>query len=439
MRELRTATTLEERLRTRTAAIGVVGLGYVGLPLARFLADAGFRVLGYDVQPSRAQAVNECRSFVVDVRNDDLARVVGNGKLRATSDAGELAGTVDAYIICVPTPLDEHGAPDLRFVEASARMIAKQLQQGQLVILESTTYPGTTEDVLLPILADNTLRVGEDFFLAFSPERVDPGNKTYNTSNTPKVVGGVTHKCTQLAASLYETFITTVLRASSPRTAEFTKVLENTARFVNVSLMNNLLPVAHALGVDLTEAIDLASSKPYGFLAHYPGPGVGGHCIPVDPPYLTYAAKKHGLPTDFIDLAVRINDGMPDYVVRRVMDAMNERSRSLKGATILVLGVAYKQDIDDVRESPALKIIPKLERHGARVLYHDPHVPSVRIGDLERISTPLTGGAVDGADCVLILAAHSAVNYDQVAARATLVVDTRNAVKDHGLMNVVRL
>lgn len=429
---------LETRLRAKNGTIGIVGLGYVGLPLAVELAKAGFTVLGYDVQQNKVDRVNQGESYIGDVHADTLKELVEKKKLRATSSMEEFRAA-DAIIICVPTPLNRYREPDISYVETSARDVRTVLQPNQLVVLESTTYPGTTEEVVLPILKESGLNIGKDFFLAFSPERVDPGNKVFNTGNTPKVVGGVTDRCTELATLLYASFLPKVISVSSPRVAEMEKLLENIFRIVNVSMINEMALLAKRMGIDIWEVIEAASTKPYGFMPFYPGPGIGGHCIPIDPFYLSWKARQYNYSPQFIELAGQINEQMPEHVVTMVTDALNADKKPMLGSSVLVLGVAYKRDISDVRESPALRILQLLRQKGAKAAFHDHHVPSVTLDDETLHSVPLTDDALHAADCVLILTDHSHLDHEAIAQKSRLVVDTRNAVKNRGLKHVHRL
>jgi UDP-N-acetyl-D-glucosamine dehydrogenase len=423
------ADNLRQRILTRQAVVGVIGLGYVGLPLCVEFARAGFRVAGVDLDPVRVASVNLGDSYISDTPSEDLRPFVADGRLRATEDYAVLA-EVDVVVICVQTPFTVTKEPDLRFVVRALEEIGRRLRPGQLIVLQSTTYPGTTEEVALPILARGGLAVGEDYFLAFSPERVDPGNRAFGTADIPKVVGGVTPACTALTALLFEQIVAQVHPVGSARAAEMTKLLENVYRSVNIALVNELAILCERMGMDVWEVIDAAATKPFGFMKFLPGPGVGGHCIPVDPYYLSWKARAYDFNTKFIALAAEINENMPYYVVGRVIEAINlEAGRSIAGARILALGVSYKRDVGDVRESPALKVLEALRRRGAEISYHDPHVPDLRVGsDLLR-STELTDEALSAADCVLILTEHGGVDYHRVGATARLVFDTRNATR----------
>jgi len=404
-----------------------VGLGYVGLPLALEFCEGGLRVLGFDLTASKVEAVNEGRSYILDVLPERLARNVAQGRLQATTDL-DRTGECDAVVICVPTPLSKTKDPDLSMVVDATRAVGSRLKAGQLVVLESTTYPGTTEELLLPILEESGLKVGESFFLAFSPERVDPGNARYGTRNTPKIIGGITPACRRVAQALYARAVDTVIPVSSPRAAEMVKLLENTFRSVNIGLVNEVALMCDRLGVDVWEVIDAAATKPFGFMAFYPGPGLGGHCIPIDPLYLSWKLKTLNYRARFIELAGEVNSEMPEYVCRRVADALNERERSVKGSQILVLGVSYKRDVDDVRESPALDILRILEKRGALVGYNDPGVPRLELDGVALSSRDLHP-AVAEADLVVIVTDHSSYDYPAIVEAARVVVDTRNATK----------
>jgi UDP-N-acetyl-D-glucosamine dehydrogenase len=420
------------RIADRTARVAVVGLGYVGLPLAlTFARRGGLSALGIDVDPAKARAVAAGRSYIKHIDGADIAEAVRARKLEATSELAQIGGC-DAVVICVPTPLTREREPDLTFVVGTGEAIAPHLRPGQLVVLESTTYPGTTEEVLLPILERGSgLSAGRDFSLAFSPEREDPGSGV-RTHAVPKVVGGHTASCLEVALALYESSFERVVPVSSTRVAELSKLLENVFRSVNIALVNELKMLCHRMGIDVNEVIDAASTKPFGFMPFQPGPGLGGHCIPIDPFYLTWKARQFEFQTRFIELAGEVNTEMPRYVVQRAMEALNERGKALKGSRILVLGMAYKKDVDDMRESPAVRIIELLQERGAEVVYHDPYVPRVprmRQHHLDMVSVPLTDDALESADAVLIATDHSAIDYARVVERAPLVVDTRNACR----------
>lgn len=409
----------------RDITFGVVGLGYVGLPLAVELARAGYRVLGYDVNPGVVEGLAASRSHVRDVSDAQLREV--RERLAATTDPGRLA-EADAISICVPTPLSKFKDPDVSYIVAATESVKRTLRRGQAIILESTTYPGTTREILLPALESTGLRVGSDFFLAFSPERVDPGNPTWGTRNTPKVVAGITPDCRRVAMALYRPVIDTLVPVSTTEAAELVKLLENTFRSVNIGLANEMAIVCDKLGVDVWEVIEAAATKPFGFMKFLPGPGLGGHCIPIDPHYLAWKMRGLNYKTRFIDLAGEVNTEMPAFWVRKVAEALNSQGRAVRGAHVLVLGVAYKRDIADIRESPALDIIRLLEQQGARVSYHDPHVPCFRENGREYRSVELTPAAVQAADCVVVVTDHSAIDFHMVKRHARLAVDTRHAL-----------
>ena len=418
---------LRDLILGHQALVGVVGIGYVGLPLAVEKAKAGFNVIGFDRSAIRVAQANQGLNYIRDVSDEDLARVVASSKLCASTDMTKL-GSCDVIVICVPTPLTPNKEPDISYICKVVHDIAASLRPGQLIILESTTYPGTTEEVVLPILQRSELVCGKDFFLAFSPERVDPGNKRYNTHNTSKVVGGVTPACLDMAATFYEQTISEVLRVSSPRVAEMTKVFENTFRAVNIALVNEMALLCDRMGIDIWNVIDAASTKPFGIMRFEPGPGVGGHCIPLDPHYLSWKARQYDFYVRFIELAAQVNQTMPYFVRDRVAKALNRERKALLGSKILVLGMAYKRDVADWRESPALKVVELLEADGAQVRYHDPHIASFadEHGKVRR-SVPLTDDLLSSVDCVAILTAHSIFDYQRIVNHAKLVVDTRNA------------
>ena len=418
---------LVAKTRDRSALIGIVGLGYVGLPLAMEFARAGFRVLGFDVSRGVIEGLNQGRSHVQDVASADVGRFTQLGKFAATADLARLREP-DVVSVCVPTPLSKTKDPDVSYVLAATNSIKQALRRGQLIVLESTTYPGTTRELMLPALEETGLKVGEDFFLAFSPERVDPGNGKWNTHNTPKVVGGITPTCRRVAMAVYEPAIETLIPVSSTEAAELVKILENTFRSVNIGLVNEMAIVCDKLGVDVWEVIEAAATKPFGFMKFTPGPGVGGHCIPLDPHYLAWKMRTLNYRTRFIELAGEINAAMPEYWVGQIVDRLNDQGRAARGSTVLVLGVAYKKDIDDVRESPALDVIRLLQQRGVVVRYHDPHVRKLRDEAIDLASTPLTADALAAADCVVIVTDHSDFDYALVARSARVVVDTRNAL-----------
>ena len=415
------------KARDRSALIGIVGLGYVGIPLAVEFAEAGYKVLGFDVTKRVVDGINAGRSHVQDIPDARLGKIVTAGKLSATTDLSRLKEP-DLVAICVPTPLSKTHDPDISFVSAATDSVARTVRPGQAVVLQSTTYPGTTRELMLPALEKTGLKVGEDFFLAFSPERVDPGNPKYNTHNTPKIVGGITPACTRVVTALYQPAIETLVAVSSPEAAELVKLLENTFRSVNIGLVNEMAIVCDKLGVDVWEVIDAASTKPFGFMRFTPGPGVGGHCIPLDPHYLAWKMRSLNYRTRFIELAGEINSEMPEYWVEKVVSALNDQGKPAKGSTVLVVGIAYKKDIDDLRESPALDVIKLLERLRAVVRYHDPFIPELREDGTVLASVPLTAEAVRGADCVVIVTDHTQLDYGMLAREAKAPVDTRHAV-----------
>jgi UDP-N-acetyl-D-glucosamine dehydrogenase len=415
----------------REALFGIIGLGYVGLPLAVELAKAGYRVLGYDVSERVVKGLNAGHSHIKDVHDAEFAEVVRAGRFEATTDARRL-GETDAISICVPTPLSKFKDPDVSYIVAATEAVKASLRRGQAIILESTTYPGTTREIMLPALESTGLKVGQDFFLAFSPERVDPGNPKYNTHNTPKVVGGITPDCVRVAAALYQPAIERIVSVSTTEAAELVKLLENTFRSVNIGLVNEMAIVCDKLGVDVWEVIEAAATKPFGFMKFLPGPGLGGHCIPIDPHYLAWKMRSLNYKTRFIDLAGEMNTEMPLFWVRKVVEALNTKAKAMRGARILILGVAYKRDIEDIRESPALDIIKLLEAQGAHVSYCDPYVASFKEDGHEFKSTAMTPETLGAADCVVIVTDHTSVDYGMVKKHARLVVDTRNALMRGG-------
>jgi len=424
------ASELIRKIQDKLAKIGVIGLGYVGLPLAVDKAIAGYEVIGFDIQQKRVDMVNQGVNYIGDVVDEELRQVVSDGRLRATTDYDEIKN-LDIVTICVPTPLDKNKQPDLTYIRNSAQEVAKRLHAGMLVVLESTTYPGTTEEEVKPILESTGLKCGTDFFLAFSPERVDPGNKLYNVKNTPKVVGGVTPVCTKVAATLYSNVLQSdVFEVSSPRVAELEKLYENTFRNVNIALANELALICDRMGISVWEVIEAASTKPYGFMAFYPGPGLGGHCIPIDPFYLSWKAKEYDYYTKMIETSAVINDAMPEFVVDRVYRILNRFKKPLNGSTILILGVAYKKDIDDMRESPALKVISLLEKEGSRVIYNDPFIPTFTLAGKVYSSVPVTTELLTSVDLVVITTDHSSYDYDLIVKQGPHVFDTRNATRD---------
>ena len=432
-----TADSLRNKIKGKTARVGVLGLGYVGLPLAVEFARAGFDVTGIDVQRSKVDEFNSGSSYVKDVDSGLLGSLVRGGKLRATTDFSVIRD-LDTIDICVPTPLRKTKDPDMSYVVAASDALARHMHPGLLVMLESTTYPGTTDELVLPKLEAGGLTIGQDFFLCFSPERVDPGNPKFHTSNIPKVVGGITDACTALGALFYQQALETVVPVSSTRVAEMVKLLENTFRMINIGLVNELAVMCDRMGINVWEVIDAAATKPFGFMPFYPGPGLGGHCIPIDPFYLSWKSKEAGIEARFIELAGYINGRMPEFVVEKVQNALNDASKPVRGSRIHILGVAYKRDIDDVRESPALDILLLLKQLGAVVTYSDPFVPELKTNGVTLFSQPLLP-AVTEADCVLIVTDHSGLDYFAIAERSKLIVDTRNALKGMRSGKIVRL
>jgi len=431
------AAKLRDRISKKTARVGVLGLGYVGLPLSVEFARAGFEVVGIDVQQSKVDQFNSGQSYVKDVEDDVFGPLVKSGKLRATADYS-IIQELDTIDICVPTPLRKTKDPDMTYVVSATDAIAEHLHPGLLVMLESTTYPGTTDELLLPKLEATGLKVGRDFFLCFSPERVDPGNPKFHTRNIPKVVGGITPTCTEMGALFYKQALETVVPVSSTRVAEMVKLLENTFRMINIGLVNELALMCDRMNINVWEIIDAAATKPFGFMPFYPGPGLGGHCIPIDPFYLSWKSKQSGIEARFIELAGYINGRMPEFVIEKIQNALNDISKPVRGSRIHILGVAYKRDIEDVRESPALDIIQLLLRRGAYVTFSDPHVTGIHV-DGRKLQSQETMAGVDAADCVVILTNHSDFDYDAVVGRSKLIVDTRNALKGYESDKIVRL
>src|SRR5687767_7768333 len=436
-------------IKNHRARVGVIGLGYVGLPLVTEFARGGFNGTGFEVDAEKAAKINGGESYIGDVESSQIKELIDNGKLHATTNFDELKDC-DAIIICVPTPLRKTKEPDVSYILAAAEEIQKRLRRGQLVILESTTYPGTTDEVLQPMLEGTGLKLDEDFLLAFSPERVDPGNPEFKTHNIPKVVGGVTDDSTEAAAMLYGQIVRDVHAVSSARVAEAAKLLENTFRAVNIGMANEMARLCYALGIDTWEVIRAAATKPFGFMPFYPGPGIGGHCIPLDPHYLSWKARQHGFDSRFISLAEEVNSRVPEHVVQLVSDGLNDEEKAMKGSKVLLLGVAYKKDVNDVRESPALSIIDRLRAKGANVSYHDPFVGEIRFDDAHTdaigeplTSVPLTNEELSAADCVIIVTDHSDIDYKRVCSLAPLIVDTRNAlngdVRRESRARVIRL
>lgn len=421
---------IKKKLMNKTAVLGVVGLGYVGLPLAVEKAKAGFKTIGFDIQEAKVEMVNAGENYIGDVVNEDLEEIVKSGFLSATTDFAQVA-SADCVAICVPTPLDVYQQPDISYVRSSAESIVPYMHKDMLIVLESTTYPGTTEELLKPILEKSGLKCGIDFYLAFSPERVDPGNLLYNTKNTPKVVGGITPECTDVAATMYEAILEApVHRVSSPAVAEMEKILENTYRNVNIGLVNELAILSNKMGINFWEVVDAAKTKPYGFQAFYPGPGLGGHCIPLDPYYLSWKAREYGFHTSMIESSMMVNDRMPEYCAERASKILNRFEKSVKGSKILILGVAYKQDIDDYRESPAIRVIEELEKEGAEVAYFDPFVAEYcERGVVKKSEPELTAELIESSELVIVTTAHTTVDYHFVQRHARAIFDTKNAMK----------
>tara|TARA_B100000315_G_C14554267_1_gene577378 strand:- start:463 stop:1764 length:1302 start_codon:yes stop_codon:yes gene_type:complete len=419
---------LIEKIRDRKVRAGVMGLGYVGLPLCLEFVRAGYHVVGLDSDVKKVESLRNRTSYITDISNEDLSEAFDTGRFEVTSDQSSIS-TVHTLNICVPTPLNKSGTPDLSFVKAALLSIEQNQRPGQLYILESTTYPGTTEEALLPVLSQGgKMKAGKDFFLAFSPERIDPGNPEFNTRNIPKVVGGVTKACTECAAALYSRCVDTIVQVNSPRVAEMVKLLENTFRSVNIGLVNELAKMCHNLDVNIWEVIDAAKTKPFGFMPFYPGPGLGGHCIPVDPIYLSWKARQMGFEARFIALADQVNSSMPQFVVDLVVKALGDRGKALNDSSILILGVTYKADVNDIRESPALDVWQLLESRGARVSYHDPYVDSLEFQGIDHVSQPLTPEILSKADCSVLLASHKSLDFDMVCEHSSCTVDTRNAL-----------
>lgn len=432
-------TTLIDKLNSKSATIGVVGLGYVGLPLAVEKAKAGFNVIGFDVQEEKVNNVNNGVNYIGDVLPADLEALVASGKLKATSDYSFIKD-VDAVAICVPTPLDIYKQPNMSYVESSAKAIAANFTKGTLIVLESTTYPGTTEELIKPILEATGMECGKDFFLAYSPERVDPGNKDFNTKNTPKVVSGITESCTKVAAAMYRAVLEgDVHEVSSPAVAEMEKLLENTFRNINVALANEMAILCHKMDIDVWEVIDAAATKPYGFMPFYPGPGLGGHCIPIDPWYLTWKAREYNYHTKLIETAGEINDSMPDFVVQRCAEILNKQGKALNGSKILVLGVSYKKDIDDYRESPVLPILDRLTNSGADWKVVDPFIPQFKLQGKMVKSVELTDEVLKQADLVVIATNHSTFDYKQIVNNSNAILDTRNSLGTFREYNIFKI
>ncbi len=429
---------LKEKIKNKTARVGIIGLGYVGLPLALEFAKAGFRITGFDVDEVKVRKANRGESYIKDIKSADIAKEIKKKRFIATTDFNKLS-KMDAISICVPTPLSKTKDPDISYIIAATNKAAENLRRGQLIVLESTTYPGTTEEVILPLLEKKGFKAGRDFYLAFSPERVDPGNKVYQTKNTPKVIGGITRNCLKLASLLYGQAIERIVPVSSTRAAEMVKILENTFRAINIGLANEVAIMCNKLNIDAWEVIDAAKTKPFGFMPFYPGPGLGGHCIPIDPSYLSWKMRTLNYNARFIELASEINSSMPQYVVNKIADVLNLRGKAVKGANILIIGAAYKKDIDDIRESPALDIMEQLTIKGARVSYNDPFVKELSIESGKLKSFKLTPNLLAKSDCVVIVTDHSTYNYREIVNYAGLVIDTRNATKGINSKKIVRL
>lgn len=418
----------QEKIKRKKAKIAVIGLGYVGLPLVVEFAKKGFPALGVDVDVNKVKAINSGRSYILDIKEKEVRPLVKKGLLKATDDYAKLKDA-DAIIICVPTPLRKTKDPDMSFIVSASEAIAKNLRRGQVIVLESTTYPGTTEEVILPMLEATGLKVGKDFNLGFSPERIDPGNPTYMTNNIPKVVSGQTKACVDNIKLLYSQIVGKIMPVSSVKVAEMVKLLENTFRAVNIGLVNEIALMCDDLKIDVWEVIEAAKSKPFGFMPFYPGPGLGGHCIPIDPIYLSWKARVHGFEARFIDLASQINSDMPDYVADRVARALNRAGKAVKGSKILIIGISYKKDVTDTRESPAFEVFHKLKERGAIISYYDPFVPTVKLDGQSLRSVKLTAPAIKDKDCILILTDHSNIDYQFIVENAKFIFDTRNALR----------
>lgn len=418
---------IENKILSKEAKIGIIGLGYVGLPLAVEIADVGFDVIGLDIKKDKVDLINNGKNYIEDIDSEKLKLLSEKGKLKATTDFSTI-NKLDIIFICVPTPLTQTKEPDLSAIINASEAISKHMRKGQLIILESTTYPGTTEEIVLPILEKSGLKIDKDFYLAFSPERVDPGNKKYTTKTTPKVVGGINENSTKIASLFYEQIIEKIVPVSSTQVAEMTKLLENIFRCVNIALVNELMLLCDRMEINIWEVIQASATKPFGFMSFYPGPGLGGHCIPIDPFYLSWKAREYDFHTEFIELAGKVNENMPYYVVSKISQALNKHKKSINGSKILVLGVAYKKDISDVRESPALKIIELLNKEEADVIYHDPFVDNIEVDGKVYSSAPLTEENLKKADCVIIITDHTNVDYKAVAKTSNCIVDMRNVL-----------
>lgn len=430
---------LKRKILEKKAKIGIIGLGYVGLPLAITFTKAGFKISGIDIDKKRVDRLKKGESYILDVATADVKEALKTRALTATTDFSVIKD-LDAVIICVPTPLYKTREPDVSYIVSAVKNIKRYMKRGQVIVLESTTYPGTTEEVMLPILESDRLKEGKDFYLAFSPERVDPGNPKYDTKNTPKIIGGISKSSTEIAQLLYEQAIDNIVAVSSSKVAEMVKLLENTFRIVNIGLVNEIMLMCDRLGIDVWEVIEAAKTKPYGFMPFYPGPGVGGHCIPVDPIYLSWKARMHGFEARFIDLASQVNSEMPHYVVDKITEGLNDHRKSLKCAKILIIGVAYKKDVKDLRESPALEVIDLLMKKGALVSYYDPFFPYLRIHDINLKRLPFDKDSFRNSDCVVIVTDHTDVDYEFIAENSKLIVDTRNVLKAvKGRSSIIRL
>ena len=430
---------LKTKILNKEAKVGIIGLGYVGLPLALTFAKSGFKITGIDIDKNRIARLNKGHSYILDITSSEIKEAMKDGVFTVTADFSHIK-KMDAVIICVPTPLYKTKEPDVSYIVAAVQNIKKYMKRGQIIVLESTTYPGTTEEVMLPILESEGLKEGRDFYLAFSPERIDPGNKKYDTKNTPKIIGGISKNSTDIAKLLYEQAIDIVVPVSSSKVAEMVKLLENTFRIVNIGLVNEIMLMCDKLGINVWEVIDAARTKPYGFMPFYPGPGVGGHCIPVDPIYLSWKARMHGFEARFIDLASQVNSEMPHHVVTKIIEGLNDQRKPLRCSTVLLVGVAYKKDVKDLRESPALEIIDILVKKGAIVSYYDPYMPYLKIEGINLKSVEFTKESFSDSDCVVLVTDHSNVDYKFIAKNSKLVVDTRNILKEiKDKSNIVRL
>ena len=420
---------LKNKILKRKAKVGIIGLGYVGLPLAVTFAKEGFKTFGIDIDKDRIERLKRGESYILDVPRHDIAEVKRSKTFSATTDFSVIK-ELDAVIICVPTPLYKTKEPDVSYIVSAVENIKRYMKRGQIIVLESTTYPGTTEEVMLPILESTGLREGKDFYLGFSPERIDPGNEKYKTENTPKIIGGISKDSTDIAKVLYEQVIENVVPVSSSKVAEMVKLLENTFRIVNIGLVNEIMLMCDKLRINVWEVIDAAKTKPYGFMPFYPGPGVGGHCIPIDPIYLSWKARGHGFEARFIDLASHVNSQMPHYVIDKIISGLNKHKKPLKGSEVLIVGVAYKKDVKDLRESPALEIINILMEKGARISYYDPYLPYLKMNDIDLKCIKFVKNSFNKADCVVITTDHSNVDYGFIVSNSKLIIDTRNVLKD---------